>query len=225
MNKLTARFVFGSFASLLIFFGTGCMTMDVQPLNTGDANSYTQHQEKNGITIGVQPFTDKHESKALFKMDLLDKGLLPILIVAENQSASSSFIIAKEKVVVMCEASGVTSASEQKNVTSGKSTAGTSVLVAGTVVILASPVAALPLVVAGMKMASDATVLQHNLADKEFYSRTIKPGEKAQGFVYFQFSNDVPPTGNYHVVAEVKNSATGEITTFDFPVNLNLPNK
>ena len=83
--------------------------------------------------------------------------------------------------------------------------------------------AAAPLLFAGLKMASNATVIQHNLADKEFYSRTLGPGEKAQGFVYFQFPKESPPSGNYHVVAEVKTSAGGKGTTFDFPVNLTLP--
>ena len=195
--------------------------MSVTPLTTGNAASYTQHEQKNGVAVGIHPITDKGEIKDMFKVNLLDKGLLPILVVAENQSASASFIIAKEKIVVLSETTGTTNTSQRKEVTSG--TAGTAVGIAGAVLVGAGSLAAAPLLFAGLKMASNATVIQHNLADKEFYSRTLGPGEKAQGFVYFQFPKESPPSGNYHVVAEVKNSATGEATTFDFPVNLTLP--
>jgi hypothetical protein len=82
---------------------------------------------------------------------------------------------------------------------------------------------AAPLLFIGMQEASNASVIEFNLADKEFYSWTLGPGEKAQGFVYFQFPKNSPPSGSYHVVAEVRNPATGEATTFDFPANLTLP--
>jgi hypothetical protein len=219
-NKLATKFVVVGFPMVLLFLISGCTTMSVAPLKTGNADSYTQHEQKNGLVIGIRPMTDKREIKDMFKNNLLDNGLLPILVVAENQSASASFIIAKEKVFVLNEDTGTTNRSQTTEVASGD--AGTAIGLTGAVLDLANPVLAAPLVIAGMKMASNATVIQYNLADKEYYSRTLGPGEKAQGFVYFQFPNESPLSGNYHIVAEVKNSATGEATTFDFPVNLTL---
>jgi len=189
--------------------------MSVTPLTTGSAVSYTQHEQKDGVVVGINPMTNKGEIKDMFKVILLDEGLLPILVVAENQSASASVIIAKDRVFVLNEATKTTNSSQRKEVASG--TAGTAVGITG------AALGSTPLLLAGLKMASDATVIQYNLADKEFYSRTLGPGEKAQGFVYFQFPKESPPSGNYHLVAEVKNSATGKATTFDFPVNLTLP--
>jgi hypothetical protein len=217
MNKIKTLIVLASVSLLL----AGCTTMSVTPLTTGGADSYTQHEQTNGLVIGIRPMTDKREIKGMFKVNLLDEGLLPILVVAENQSGSASFIIAKDKVYVLNEATGTTNTSQQKEVASG--TAGTAVGITGAVLVGAGSLAAAPLLFTGLKMASNATVIQYNLADKEFYSRTLGPGEKAQGFVYFQFPKESPPSGNYHAVAEVKNSATGEATTFDFPMKLTLP--
>ena len=217
MCKIKTLMLFASSALLL----AGCTTMSVTPLTTGSADSYTQHEQTNGLVIGIRPMTDRREIKHMFKVNLLDEGLLPILVVAESQSASGSFIIAKDKVYVLNEATGTTNTSQQEEVASG--TAGTAVGITGAVLVGAGSLAAAPLLFTGLKMASNATVIQYNLADKEFYSRTLGPGEKAQGFVYFQFPKESPPSGNYHVVAEVKNSATGEATTFDFPMKLTLP--
>ena len=201
-------------ASLLV----GCGTMEVTKFKTRNADSYANTAEKNGVTIGVQPITDKREVKETFKINLLEKGLLPILLVAENHSASSSFILAKDKVFVLNEATGTTSLSQQSKVTS--QTAGDATAIAGASLLAATSLAGAPLMIAGLKMASDATVIQHNLADKELYSRTLGPGEKAQGFIYFHYPKGDPLSDAYHVLVEVKESSTGESTAFDFKVNL-----
>lgn len=194
--------------------------MSVKPLTTGAAESYAQHEEKNGLQIGVRPMTDKQEIKDMFHINLLDNGLLPILVVAENGNPTASYIIAKEKVFVVNETSGVTNVSQIEGIRTGSG--GQAMAAAGAVLVAAGSLAAAPLLFEGLKMASDATVIQHNMADKEFYSRTLAPGEKAQGFVYFEFPKKSPPSGNYHIMADIKNSATGEASAFDFPINLTL---
>ena len=214
LNNLAVKLVISLFPVVLLFLGSGCTTMKVTTLTTGSADSYAQHEQKNGLVVGIHPMTNKREIKDMFKINLLDKGLLPILVVAENQSASASFIIAREKIAVLCDAAGTTNTSQRKEIESGRAAAGQAIAL-----VFAGGLLSLE----GLKMASDATVIQHNLADKEFYSRTLGPGKKAQGFVYFQFPKDSPPSGSYHLEAEVKNSATGETTSFDLPVNLTLP--
>ena len=207
-------------ATLSMF--AGCSTMKVSPLTTGDADSYTQHQQQHGLVVGVQPMTDKKEIEGVFKVNLLDHGLLPILVVAENQSSSENFIIAKEKVTVSSAVPGTPHLTQSGEVGAGASSAGSATGWAGAAMALASPALAAPLIIASAKLGSDATVVQYNLADKEFYSRTLGPGQKAQGFLYLQFPKASPPAGEYHVIAKVKDSATGEETAFDFPVNLTV---
>jgi hypothetical protein len=195
-------------ASLLV----GCGTMEVTPLKTRSADTYANTAQKNGVTIGVQPLTDRREVKETFKVNLLEKGLLPILLVAENHSTSSTFILAKEKVFVLNEATGATNTSQREKMASeAVGNAGTAIGVA---------TMSLPLVLASLKMASDATVIQHNLADKELYSRTLGPGQRAHGFIYFHYPKGTALSGGYHVVVELKDSSTGETTPFDFKVSL-----
>ena len=196
-------------SSSLALVATGCTTMSVTKLQTQKADTYEQHTEIGGLVIGVYPMTDKAEVKRMFNVNLLDKGILPILLVAENRNPSSSFIIAKGKVFVLSEETYATSTSQRKEVTSGQ-------LAAGSVIALVGPI------FVGLKMVSDATVIEHNIADKEFYSRTLGPGQKAQGFIYFQFPKTAPPAGGYHVIAQIKNPSTEETIPFDLKVNLAL---
>src|ERR1017187_7148030 len=191
MSKIKTLILLAS--SSLMF--AGCTTMSVTPLTTGNADSYTQHEQKNGLVVGIHPMTDKREIKDMFKINLLDKGLLPILVVAENQSPAASFIIAKDKVSILNEANGTTSSSQRKKVTSG---GGEALAITGGILVATGSLVAAPLLFTGMQKASNASVIEFNLADKEFYSGTLGPGEKAQGFVYFQFPKGSPPSGNYH---------------------------
>jgi hypothetical protein len=221
-----AKLVVVLFSGVLLVSGPGCSTMKVTHLTTGQAESYTPHEQKNGLVVGIHPMTDKREIEDMFKVNLLDKGLLPILVVFENQSPDASFIVAKDKVAVLDAVTGASSPSQRKKVTSN---AGEAMQASGAIMVslggfvLPLLLIGLPIECTGMQHASDASVIEYNLGDKEFYSRTLGPGEKVQGFIYFQFPNESSAAGNYHVVAEVKNSATGESTTFDLPANLTPP--
>lgn len=204
-----------------VLLESGCATMSVTELKTRPADSYAQHQQKNGVIIGIHPMTDKEEIKETFRINLLDKGLLPILLIVENQSTSTSFILAKEKVLLLREATGLENPSGRKEVAPG--TKGTALdTVPVTIAALITP-ASVPLLFIGTKMNSDATVIQHNLADKELYTRTLGPGQKAEGFVYFQYPIGSPPSGPHHMTLELKNPSTSEVSLFDFTVELTLP--
>ncbi len=218
-----SRFV-GVLCMTLVLLAAGCGTMKVTPLATNQASSYTQHEEKNGLVIGIQPMTDRREIQDMFKVNLLEHGLLPILLVVQNQSASDSFIVPKEQITVLGGATGSTNTSHEADIASGAKAAGEATGFAAGAIILASPVVAAPLIIASLKLGSDATVVQYNLADKEFYTRTLGPGEKAQGFLYFRFPKTSPPSGAYHIIISARNPASGKTTAFDFPVNLTVSN-
>jgi hypothetical protein len=193
-------------------FATGCAS--ITKVETRQADAYEQHKEKDGLVVGVHPFTDSKEVKDTFNVNLLANRLLPILVVAENRSPSSSFLIAKENVYVFTDTQ--TNSLANKKVAEGLADSGTAIG------FVAAAAGSTGLLFVGLAMAADATVIQHNLADKQFISRTLDPGQKAQGFIFFNIPEKAPPSGAYHVSVRVKNAATGELVPLDFPVNLNL---
>jgi hypothetical protein len=98
--------------------------------------------------------------------------------------------------------------SQKKQIASG--TSGTAMAMVGAAAI------SLPLVIVGMKLASDATVIQHNLAEKELYKRTLPPGQNVHGFVYYPFPKDTAITGRHRFVVELIEPTSGEATSFVF---------
>lgn len=197
-------------SALLVALASGCSTMSVPPMTVRPTEWYALKSETRGLTVVVNPVTSKQEIDATFKTDLLAKGIVPILIVVENKNPSASFVVSKEKVAVVDNETAVRTTSANPTVRS--STGGEVATIAGAALI------SLPLVVVGLKVASDAQVIQHNLADKALYTQTVGPGQRAQGYLYFQAPAGRPLAGNHHVLIEVRDSATNEPLTFDFPI-------
>ena len=214
--------LFGSpiLGSALACVLTACSTMKVPEFKVRETASYQFATETNGLMVAVQPVTDKKQLKETFQVDLVNKGIVPILVVVENRS-NSSFLVAKEKVHVV-NASASTNSSVGRKVASGSG--GEQTAMAGAallgVAVLAAPAAvvvAAPLVIAGAKAASNADVIRHNLADKGLTSHTVEPGKRAYGYLYF----DLPKGekfGGRQVLVELTDTATSQPLTFVFNV-------
>src|SRR5687768_8155895 len=80
-------------------FISGCSTMNVPEFKAQPASAYRYRAETNGLTLAVEPFTGKRQMKETFNMYIVNKGIVPVLVVAENNS-SSSYLLAKEKAFV-----------------------------------------------------------------------------------------------------------------------------
>lgn len=205
---------------LLSVFGllvVGCATMRIPEAKVHATESYQLKAEHKGLLVAVHPVTDENEIKETFRTALLGKGILPILIVTENRNPSTSFILTKNKVTVVNREALERDASQRQRVTSD--TSGADMLKAGVWIMPVSVVIGGPLIIAGLKMSSDAQVIEHNLREKEFYSRTVGPAQKAYGYVYFQLPQGTIALDQHHVLVEAVDSSTGEAMTFDFPIN------
>src|SRR5262245_42690859 len=104
----------------LVIVLAGCSTMKVPELKVQDASTYEFIAQTNGLVLAVQPLTAKDKVKETFRTDLVGKGIVPILVVVENKSASS-FLLEKEKVFVVNPqlAQGTNSTSLGRKVASG----------------------------------------------------------------------------------------------------------
>ena len=74
----------------LIALGSGCTTMKVKPLVERSPDSCPYHDQQQGLANRVHPVTHKREVKEIFRTDLRARGILPILVVAENRNSSAS---------------------------------------------------------------------------------------------------------------------------------------
>ena len=214
-------------AGCLALLVTGCATTSVQrPAATIEPKKL----EIDGLMFMAQPMTDIAELKRTFKVNLLVKGVLPIKLTVENRNPSKSFTIDREKVLVMTEKSAGTNSARPGEIARDLSTYNVNKgqQLGGAVgASLAMPLVAVPLffLVVAASPATGAVIdraAEFNLTGKEFYTRTLDPGRRAEGFVYFRLPKEGMLAGPCHVVAQVKNAVTGQITPFDLKVDLDL---
>lgn len=197
--------------SVLSLLVASCATMSIPETKVRATESYQLKAQMRGLLVAVHPVTDENEIKETFRTALLDKGILPILVVAENRDPSASFVLAKNKVAVVSRESLERATAQRKRVTAEEPGA--------TMAAVGSVVFSLPLVIAGLKMSSDAQVIERNLGDKEFYSRTVGPGQKAYGYIYFQLAQGTTALEQHDILVEAVDSSTGEAFTFAFPIS------
>ena len=205
---------------LLLLVGTAWLGVGCATPSGGAAQAASEQYSKevDGLRITVQPLTSVQEIKSVFGGNILRDGVLPIKLSTDNQNASSSFIMPREKMLVMNGTTGATNSSqrgaagrEMGTVTAGQAVGAFAAAGAGPLLILVAALTA--------KDSVNPNV-EHNLTGKEFFTRTLGPGQRAAGFIYCRFQKDKPPSGPYRILAEVKNAATGMTIPVEFDINI-----
>ncbi|HUU50884.1 MAG TPA: hypothetical protein VMW81_07995 [Nitrospinota bacterium] len=80
---------------LFIFFIAGCSAHQInsQSKDIKSADSYTRHQIKKGLMVGIDPIIEPHRIKAVFNnQDMVSKKILPIYVVISNKGNRSHFL-------------------------------------------------------------------------------------------------------------------------------------
>lgn len=196
---------------VVLFTGlmTGCITMDIPPDKVRPLDAYPLKVEQQGLTIAVSALGRK-EAKEVFGTDLLDDGVLPILIMAENRNPSTSFVLAKSKVLV----------ADANAVPSGKTGVGQTKEAVGGVLSAAGVILMSPLALVGTKLSSDAGTVSHGMGLKELQSHTVDPGQQVHGYVYVPISTEVRGKQvNLRATIEATDTSNFKSMTFDIPIN------
>lgn len=177
-------------AQLLIFGACEAASFPDYPVRP--ANNYLLSVTKSGFTIAAHPLTDSKEQATYFGLKLIERGYLPVFIVARNNSARDSFLLTKD--TISHHVSGESAAGLLTPEVHSK--AGNNLVIAdaaaGAVVAIGGAVAAgaggggnpVPLGLIGLDLVSKAADIQHNLLKKELQSKTLSPGASTHGFLY-----------------------------------------
>ena len=156
----------------------GCTTLKIADIPVQRAERYRYGGQQGAVRVAVHPFGDPTESDRYFGTVLLDHNVLAVLVVAENRSTSSSYVLAREQCRLReRKATDPVGAPGSPDIGLGVKAAG---------LILLSPA----LLLAGIKMESNAHMIRHNFYRVELKRQTISPGQTAHGVVYFSVSDD-----------------------------------
>jgi len=210
-NALSFRVLVLLLFSMLLT--NGCATLYLQEYKTKKIEEYRYLQAKDGLTVAIYPLTNKEENETFFGIDIANTNILPILVIAENRNASSSFILSKDRCSIKVGAvPTVRVAGREQAVSDGE----------GQAILLTSVGAIgglLPFsgaVLGASKIISDASIIQHSFTVNELQTHTLSPGKVAHGFVYFKLpeENNVSGQWNFHLEAIDLRDKT--IRQFDF---------
>jgi hypothetical protein len=181
-----------SFVSMEV---TGCAPLKIPPFKAEPFDTYKNQVAKNDLHIAVWPMTDKDQQEKCFGAALADMGVLPVLIIAENRSASQRFMLRDDLILLQHKttrqifpqafqtAPADDSQHEGARTASGALTA-TSLLVV--------PIASLPFVFLSLglaKSSENAKAIQDSIFDKTLFTQTVLPGKTAEGFAYFKLAD------------------------------------
>lgn len=145
---------------------SSCATPPAYPPKQAAECEYTATKE--GVTIGVHPVFDQQELSQYFKTDLVDRGILPVLIVAQNDSRNATYALIRTN----CWLAGSFGFGSKEDL-STRRTEGA--LIGG---------------IPGGLIMADATNKRTGMADKELNDQTVSPGETARGFVYMKMGKE-----------------------------------
>lgn len=186
----------------------GCITMDIPADKVRSIATYPLKAEQQGLTIAVSTL-ERSEVKEVFGTDLLDDGVLAILIMAENRNPSTSFALAKSKVVV----------ADINAVLSGKTGVGQTKGAVGGAISAAGVILMSPLALVGTKLSSDAGTVTHGMGLKELQSHTVDPGQQVHGYVYVPISKEARGNQvNLRAIIEATDTSNFKSMTFDIPI-------
>jgi hypothetical protein len=152
---------------------------------------------------------------------LLSRGVLPVLVVVENQNADDGYILLSEKarLVMMGGMTGGNKEDEGRR-TDELGEAGTKRQTANTLGAAAPLFGVLglavvfPLMFAAEKKYGDEFEIRRNLEQKQMVPKTIYQGGSHSGFLYFNLRNEEDLSRVQGVSLSIRNIRTNEISSF-----------
>lgn len=183
---------------LVFLFLAGCATPPEYPQRaTVDCSAHTTRE---GISVGVYPVFSEDELDNYFGTDLIDRGIVPVLVVVENHAPQGSVLISGDS----CSSSQTSGADPKESLTS-PNTAVWASAAAGPVV--------------GTALALDAGSKRTSLSLKALRSQTVFPGRSGQGFVYLTIPGKLPVKGTvWTVKVRLARAASDQVLDFELPV-------
>jgi len=189
----------------LLALACGCATPTNPAVLIQPACDYPLHQEKQDLHIAVQPFKNKAQLQRYFQTNLLAKGILALLVIAENHHPNASFLLLKNEFLLGSVNAGNYASRPGDSVRGRFPETVATMLGTG----LATNLLAL-------QASTSASRVKHNLVAKELRPRTLAPGSSQSGFVYFKLPGKSLSTEKFVVTIRVIHLGNNEKIDFVF---------
>lgn len=192
---------------MLCITSYGCATMQIPDYPKPSSNALKREKSINNLNIAIHPITDKQELEQYFGTDLSEAQILPVYVLADNKSSSSSFLLSKDYIALQQKKTSYRLKTDSGSVT-GRSQVGEIVALTGAALV------SIPLLFGGIKAISNAEVVKQNLAAKALQTRTVSPGKSVDGFVYFKLPDKTTPLADWAILLDVKELGNNSMHEF-----------
>jgi hypothetical protein len=206
--------------SLSLVIG-GCAPKKLPEYPAQPPNSYPYSQVQDGLAIGIKPLTDPQESETYFGTDLLSRGVLAIFVSAENQGASGTFVLSKDRFTLQTNQKEEQAVSGREQVQSpARKVVYKTILGIGAILTGGRPdmFPGLPAVLFSKIHEGEESVIR-KFIDEELFINPIPHGQGTHGFVYFPRPPGFPGPGQWVLHLEVQNIDSKEGKVFDFTLD------
>jgi hypothetical protein len=210
---------------LLVLVGSlcaGCATTRLAPeIPVGQVEEYAHYQEKGGLAVAMESLSDSAELREYFGDDLLEKDLLPILVVAQNKSSEETYLISAEGVSIDSgpDQGGDTNASEKVASSVEARDAAYEKDYGGIRAAIVSPIL-LPVAFVDWGPSEHSKSVQHNIVSKALGRKSLSPGQSHAGCVYLRLPPGQSDGKATHMVLVAERLMGGEPLRFSIPVTI-----
>jgi hypothetical protein len=199
--------------ALAALSATGCNTMPIsQASGPPAALAAAQPAAQSGLSITVAPVRDAATFKTYFGTEKIPSNLLVLFVRARNTSGEADWLLHKAGMRLTSDQSPpvslLPSGVHRRNKT------------AESVAVVGAALISLPLLMAGNIAATDATVVQHNFAVRQWRDGTLSNQESREGFLYYQFPEGAQPASKLLLNIDTLNFRTHQTNSFHIPVSL-----
>lgn len=182
--------------TIFILIITSCSAVEIKKVTAQKANFYKYTSEKAGLKISVDPYREENRLQECFGCNLLSRGVLPVLVVIENQNAEDGYILLKEKSGLVMKntnsENNIPTNSYNTNELNKAEKNLTTFAIVGGIPLMLVPVAALPAIIAvGLSLqhkAQNEREIKRNYEEKKLLDKTIYQGGSDAGFLYFSLN-------------------------------------
>lgn len=230
LNNKIALFCIGTnFIAVFLFLSlSGCATNKtvIPDVPVSPAQQYKYFLDQEGLSIAIDPFFEEERIRLYFGGDLLSRGILPVLIIVENNDNKAVYLLERNSIQLQDSQQGVPDRAAYNR----EPAISYPVRPLNVFEILGNPLAFahITLTVRALsgnpvmkpdvdnKVVLEANTLNENLKKNAFVDRTVFPNERHSGFVYFQIKGSDDLKNILAIVVKAKNIRFDKDLSFDY---------
>lgn len=214
-TKYQTKLAVLSVMTVILFVFTNCSPVQVREVIIQRADHYKFSSEKSGLKISVDPYREERRLQDFFGYNLLSRGILPVLVVIENQTAQDGYTLVTDKsglLISKTEERKIANTLTEQNLNSPPPT----MPVLPFVILIPIGIA---VQMSTTQQLVNENQIRNNLEQKRMLDKTLYQGGSQSGFLYFKLNDKENAERVQGIRFTLKNIRTDETVVFTINIS------